>query len=265
MNIERVFLAKEHMKLIIQGVDLMALVPGGIIQICDEPEEIEIDPDAPYLAQLGWTISSLYTAMSLGQVLFSDLNGTIGFDGKIPWYNKVDLKRFKDLTMGGTLIMGRKTYDSLPIGGKSGKKLDGRLKYVISSKEHEDSEDTKWFQGAGVDLNPFVLRDVINTCPNDKPIWIIGGASIYKMAIECSVPDFIDHTILNTIYVGDTKLTMEQFHQRRIKLAPINYEYMVESEIQNEEDPILWHRRYIKRSSLNVNKWPSIFNQSCEF
>ena len=198
----------------------------------------------------------------IGMIVATDLVGTIGFDGKTPWYNKVDLKRFRELTMGGTLIMGRKTYDSLPIGKKSGKKLDGRLKHIISSKDHENSEDAKWFKGAGVGLNPFVLRDAIDACPEDKPIWIIGGASIYKMAIECSLPDFIDHTILNMMYVGELKLTMEQFNNRRVKMTPINYEYMVESETQNEEDNLLWHRRYVKRTSLNGKCWPSLIEET---
>ena len=62
-------------------------------------------------------------------------NGVIGKDGKIPWHLPVDLKRFKKLTSGYPVIMGRKTYESLP---KKFRPLPGRLNIVLShQKEYQ--------------------------------------------------------------------------------------------------------------------------------
>ncbi|KKN66634.1 hypothetical protein LCGC14_0469690 [marine sediment metagenome] len=176
----------------------------------------------------------------VGMIVACDLNGLIGYDGLLPWTNKEDLRRFKELTMGGSLIMGRKTYDSLPIGKKSGKKLAGRLKYVLSSQASlkENNEETKWFK----EWNKALLA-----CPEDKPIWIIGGEEVYKFALDVNIPDFIEVTILNQITIPSIKDRLEVSISKSSRLPHIPYLYMVQSEEQNDKDTNLWHRRYIRR------------------
>ncbi len=213
----------------------------------------------------------------VGMIVVCDLGGLIGYDGKLPWHNKTDLKRFKKLTMGGTLIMGRKTYDSLPVSEKTGKKLGSRLKHVLSyhASEYTDTEDTKWFRnwdkallacsekydeckgtytmyGPGAPDYPLCSCGEASTyeigwCGRKKPIWIIGGESIYREALMLNIPDFIDLTIMNFIHIGPVRDSIRASLKKSSNLPHIPYMYMVESEIQNKDDKTVWHRRYVKR------------------
>lgn len=98
-------------------------------------------------------------------VLARAINGVIGKDGKLPWHIPGDLKRFKQLTMGSAMIMGRKTFDSLP------GVLPGRQHIVMT-------HDPKW-QVEGVD----VVHDVDSAiaAAGKTPISVIGGAAIFDL------------------------------------------------------------------------------------
>ena len=101
--------------------------------------------------------------------------GIIGKDNTIPWHYSADLKRFKRLTTGNTIIMGRKTWESLPI-----KPLPNRRNIVITRSSIEDIE---CFQS---------IDDALQTCEGD--IWFIGGAGIYQEAMQKA--DIIDMTLV---------------------------------------------------------------------
>ena len=73
--------------------------------------------------------------MSVTLILAAAENGVIGKDGAIPWHISDDLKRFKALTMDKTIVMGRKTWDSLPR-----KPLPGRRNIVVTRDEHWRAE-----------------------------------------------------------------------------------------------------------------------------
>ena len=98
-------------------------------------------------------------------VLARAINGVIGKDGKLPWHIPGDLKRFKQLTMGSAMIMGRKTFDSLP------GILPGRQHIVMT-------HDPKWAV-EGVD----VVHDVDSAiaAAGKTPISVIGGAAIFGL------------------------------------------------------------------------------------
>lgn len=98
-------------------------------------------------------------------VLARAINGVIGKDGKLPWHIPGDLKRFKALTMGSAMIMGRKTFDSLP------GILPGRRHIVMT-------HDPKW-QVEGVE----VVHDVDSAikAAGKTPISVIGGAAIFDL------------------------------------------------------------------------------------
>ena len=93
----------------------------------------------------------------LGMIVACDRNGAIGKDGDLPWKQSTDLQHFKQVTMGSNLIMGRKTWDSLP------GMLPGRTHYVLSRGEVE-----------GVEVVAL-----------DKALemegWVIGGGEIYEL------------------------------------------------------------------------------------
>lgn len=98
-----------------------------------------------------------------------DLDGGIGKDGKIPWHISDDLKRFKEVTVGYPVIMGRKTYESIP-----NHPLPDRKNIVLS---RHDNISSKALFVKSLDL-AFILSKPSDYC------FIIGGAKVYKSAIE---------------------------------------------------------------------------------
>lgn len=95
-------------------------------------------------------------------------NRAIGFENKLLYWLPNDLKRFKTLTTGHTIIMGRKTFDSLPKGA-----LPNRRNVVIS-------RSVKEIPGCDVYGS---LDEAMQHCTPDEDIYIIGGASVYEQAM----------------------------------------------------------------------------------
>jgi dihydrofolate reductase len=96
-------------------------------------------------------------------------NNAIGKDNKLLWHLPTDLKHFKQITNGHTVIMGRKTFDSM------GKPLPNRRNIVIT--RNPDLE----INGAEVTTS---LADALSLCENEEEVFIIGGAEIYKEALD---------------------------------------------------------------------------------
>lgn len=94
-------------------------------------------------------------------------DGVIGINLMIPWKFKSDLKRFKELTTGGTVIMGRLTYESM------GRPLPGRRNIIVSTNKY-----------APPGTEHMYLPDVISTFKGDDTAWIIGGQTIYEQTIR---------------------------------------------------------------------------------
>jgi dihydrofolate reductase len=112
-------------------------------------------------------------------------NGVIGNAGKIPWHISEDLRRFKRLTMGHPVIMGRKTYESL------GKPLPGRRNIVL----------TRGIPISGIECFAD-LDTAINACPGNT-IFIIGGAELYRQVLPLADALFL--TLVHQSPDGDTK------------------------------------------------------------
>ena len=96
-------------------------------------------------------------------------NRAIGFQNKLLYWLPNDLKRFKQLTTGHTIIMGRKTFDSLPKGA-----LPNRRNVVLS-------RSTATIPGCDVYTS---LSEALSHCSADEDIYIIGGASVYRQALK---------------------------------------------------------------------------------
>lgn len=98
-------------------------------------------------------------------------NGVIGKDNQLPWHLPEDLAHFKRTTLGCPVIMGRKTWDSLP---PKFRPLPGRLNIVVT-------RDRNWVaDGASVAHS---LEEARALCPPDTDAWVIGGAQIYTQAL----------------------------------------------------------------------------------
>lgn len=92
-------------------------------------------------------------------------NGVIGRDGTLPWRISADLKRFKRLTMGSVMIMGRRTFDSLP------GLLPGRRHIVLT-------RDREW-SAEGAEVTHSVEEAL--ALAGDEPVSVIGGAEIFEL------------------------------------------------------------------------------------
>ena len=106
--------------------------------------------------------------MSISIIVAIAKNNAIGFENKLLYWLPNDLKRFKALTTGHTIIMGRKTFESLPKGA-----LPNRRNIVLSRQETE-------FPGAER-FNS--LEAALSQCRDEEEIYIIGGASVYQEAM----------------------------------------------------------------------------------
>lgn len=95
-------------------------------------------------------------------------NMAIGNENRLLYWLPNDLKRFKSLTTGHTIIMGRKTFDSLPKGA-----LPNRRNVVLSRTVSE-------FPGAEVFTD---LHSALDSCTDNEAVYIIGGESIYRQAM----------------------------------------------------------------------------------
>ena len=127
----------------------------------------------------GMTRISLVVAM--------DEAGTIGRDGALPWRLPEDLRHFRRLTLGKTVLMGRKTWDSL------GKPLEGRRNWVLSRDPS--------FRPAGAEA--FVSLDQALAAHREGDLVVIGGAEIYRQALPLA--DTVHLTRVHARVQGDTR------------------------------------------------------------
>ncbi|HMT44922.1 MAG TPA: dihydrofolate reductase [Chakrabartia sp.] len=115
-------------------------------------------------------------------------NGVIGKDGDIPWHIPADLRRFKQLTLGSPMIMGRKTFDSLP------GLLPGRRHIVLTRDEAWDDDGAEVVHSVEAALK----------AANAPHVWVIGGAEIYRLFLPLA--DRIELTEVHLAPEGDARL-----------------------------------------------------------
>ena len=104
-------------------------------------------------------------------------NNAIGKDNKLLWHISDDLKRFKRITTGHTIIMGKKTFKSLP-GGP----LPDRKNIVISDDKNDKFDDC---------IMAYSINDALNKCDDDKENFIIGGGTIYDQFLKYATKLYI--------------------------------------------------------------------------
>jgi dihydrofolate reductase len=107
--------------------------------------------------------------MPVGLIWAQSTSGVIGRNGAIPWHLPEDLARFKTLTMGHTVVMGRRTWDSLP---ERFRPLPGRRNVVLTRNRD--------FAAPGADVVGSI-DDAI-----DEQTWVIGGSEIYHLALSAA-------------------------------------------------------------------------------
>lgn len=123
-------------------------------------------------------------------IVAKSVNNVIGIQNKIPWNLSEDLKRFKSITSNHTVIMGRKTYESI------GKPLPNRLNIIITKN------NKKKFTEDNIIVVDSLSKALLKS-PSDKEIFIIGGGQIYSEAISRNIPDQLIITEVLQTYDGD--------------------------------------------------------------
>jgi dihydrofolate reductase len=127
--------------------------------------------------------------MKLGIIFARARNGTIGKDGVMPWHLPEDLAHFKRVTLGCPVIMGRKTWDSLPPRFRP---LPGRTNIVVTRQ-------ADW-QAAGA-TRAASLDEAIALCGGAPQTWVIGGAQVYAQTLPWA--DTAEVTEIDAEFEGD--------------------------------------------------------------
>jgi dihydrofolate reductase len=148
-------------------------------------------------------------------------DGVIGRGYDIPWKHPGDQRRFKRVTLGGALIMGRTTYESV------GRPLPGRRNLVVTSGPP--------IATAGVET----YRDIASALaavPDDVPVWFVGGARIYEEAMRYA--DFIDVTYVPDKVPVEGAVIFPRIDEALFEAGPI---------LEHEDEPGLTRRVFTRR------------------
>jgi dihydrofolate reductase len=147
-----------------------------------------------------------------------DQGNAIGWaDGRLPWKIPYDMKRFKEKTTGGIVVMGRTTYQTLnmPDG------LPNRQNFVLTRRPY--SEVRGQFGNVDIISSLDYVVDRAASVPDGRDIWIIGGASVYAEAIEKQLIDELHVTFVHTTSGADVTLPFDLYawkffilHQRKL-------------------------------------------------
>ena len=127
-------------------------------------------------------------------------NGVIGKDGGLPWHIPSDLKHFKAVTLGKPVIMGRKTWESLPR-----KPVPGRRNLVISRNANYDADEA--------DVVPS-LEAALAATAGEAEVCVIGGAEIFRAALPLADKIYLTRVLADV--AGDTimpELSAKQWHE----------------------------------------------------
>jgi dihydrofolate reductase len=127
--------------------------------------------------------------VKLGVIYARSRNGVIGKDNTLPWRLPEDLAHFKQTTLGCPVIMGRKTWDSLP---PKFRPLPGRTNIVVTRQPDWRAD------GA---LRAASLQEALALCGEAPQAWVTGGADLYRQALPLA--DTAEVTLIDADFEGD--------------------------------------------------------------
>jgi dihydrofolate reductase len=128
--------------------------------------------------------------MTLALIWAQAANGVIGADGGMPWHVPEDMAHFKELTMGSTVIMGRRTWDSFPARFRP---LPGRRNVVLT-------RDPQWSDDGAEVVHS--IDEALALAPARATTWVIGGAQLFSATLPRA--DRLEVTEIRTSPKGDT-------------------------------------------------------------
>jgi len=131
----------------------------------------------------------------IGMIWAQAVNGVIGRGGTMPWHLREDFEHFRRTTAGHPVIMGRKTWESLP---DKSRPLPGRTNIVITSDQH-------WAALGAIRAGSIFSALALTALqPGARQIWFIGGGSIYREVLSAGLADSIVITRIDAVVDGDT-------------------------------------------------------------
>lgn len=120
-------------------------------------------------------------------------NGAIGKDNDLIWHLPIDMRFFRDTTVGHFVIMGRKNYDSIP---EKYRPLSGRTNVIVTRKKDFEASDC-------LVVNSIEEGIEAAKCQGDDEVFVIGGGQIYKQALEDDLIDVLYLTHINESFEAD--------------------------------------------------------------
>jgi len=158
-------------------------------------------------------------------IVATDKNNLIGKDNDLPWRIPADLAYFKKVTLGSTIVMGRKTYESI------GKPLPKRRNIILSRQEfHADGCETL-----------HSIEEVERFNVDGEELFIIGGAHIFKETLP--IADFLYLTYIDEEFEGDTYFP--EVNEQDWELVSS------EKGIKDEKNPYDYYFKKFKRTGLS--------------
>ena len=143
-------------------------------------------------------------------------NGEMGVNNALLWHLPGDLPRFKKMTMGYPIIMGRKTFDSI------GKALPGRLNIVLSA-------NTDWQKDEVITVNS--IEKAIDTAKQNKAekVFVIGGGQIYKLflpyATQLELTEVFDAPMADTYFPNFSGQDFKEVSRVKIRDSQPHFDY----------------------------------------
>jgi dihydrofolate reductase len=134
----------------------------------------------------------------LGMIWARSLDGVIGHEGGMPWHLPEDLAHFKRTTLGRPVIMGRRTWESLP---EAFRPLPGRTNIVLTSDKSAAAAATA--AGAVTAASTEAALEAARAAEGSEEIWIVGGGQVYAAFAELA--DTAVVTVVNATPDGDTR------------------------------------------------------------
>ena len=144
-----------------------------------------------------------------------DLNRVIGRNNDLPWQSKVDLAFFRKMTEGQCVAMGRKTFESLPGLLKNRKHLVVSRQEPLASYMKGNEAEVRWFKSTGELVGDYLCFE-----NQDRDLWIIGGAELYREAIHWNCLDgIVLTTLLDTVPDDPTNVKFPEFDDEEFYLT----------------------------------------------
>lgn len=125
--------------------------------------------------------------MKISLIVAMASNRVIGLDNRLPWHLSADLKRFRQITMGSPIVMGRKTYESI------GRPLPGRTNVIVS-------RDPAYKQEGCLVFND-IETAIGSCCQKFQEVFVIGGSELYRSVLPMA--DTLYVTLIHKVFSGD--------------------------------------------------------------